>query len=63
MGLSGSEQGPVAGSCKHGNEPSVSIKVGNYYSLRLDLHFVLVSCKIPEQSRFNCLQCRLTMKV
>jgi hypothetical protein len=25
--LSGSGYGPVAGSCKHGNDPSVSIKV------------------------------------
>jgi hypothetical protein len=27
---SGSGQGPVAGSCEHGNEPSGSIKVGEF---------------------------------
>jgi hypothetical protein len=27
---SGSEQGPVAGSCEHGNEPSGSVKVGEF---------------------------------
>jgi hypothetical protein len=26
---SGSEEGPVAVSCEHGNEPSSSIKAGN----------------------------------
>jgi hypothetical protein len=27
---SGSTQGPVAGSCEHGNEPSGSIKCGEF---------------------------------
>jgi hypothetical protein len=27
---SGSRHGPVAGSCEHGNETSVSIKGGNF---------------------------------
>jgi hypothetical protein len=31
--LSGSEYGPVAGSCEHGNESSVSIKAGRFSSL------------------------------
>jgi hypothetical protein len=30
LDLSGSEQGPVVGSCEHGNEPSGSIKSGEY---------------------------------
>jgi hypothetical protein len=29
---SGSEYGPVAGSCKHGDEPSGSIKGGEFFS-------------------------------
>jgi hypothetical protein len=28
--LSGSEDGPVAGPCEHGNEPSGAIKRGNF---------------------------------
>jgi hypothetical protein len=28
---SGSGQGPFAGSCEHGNEPSVSIKCGEFF--------------------------------
>jgi hypothetical protein len=27
-----SGQGPVAGSCKHGNEPSDSIKGGSFFT-------------------------------
>jgi hypothetical protein len=30
LDTSGSRQGPVAGSCEHGNEPSASIKTGNF---------------------------------
>jgi hypothetical protein len=32
MDSSGSVYGPMAGSCEHGNEHSVSIKVGNLTS-------------------------------
>jgi hypothetical protein len=39
MDLSGSELGPVEGSCEHGNETSVSIKctIGGF-SRRAQLH-------------------------
>jgi hypothetical protein len=31
LNSSGSEQGPVASSCEHGNEPSASIKDGEFF--------------------------------
>jgi len=30
LDASGSGQGPVAGSCEHGHEPSVSVKGGEF---------------------------------
>jgi hypothetical protein len=34
MELSDSGQGQVAGSCEHGNEPSCSVKCGEFFDCR-----------------------------
>jgi hypothetical protein len=56
---SGSGYGPVAGSCEHGNEPSGSIKVGefldylNFYWLsRMTLLHVVIYIKVIDSGGF-----------
>jgi len=39
LDASGSEEGPVAGCCEHGNEPLGSIKAGNFLTRLVTVSF------------------------
>jgi hypothetical protein len=50
---SDTRQGPVAGSCEHGNEPSVSIRGGEFLDFLSDYQ-LFKKGSVPRTSSFIC---------
>lgn len=50
----GSRQSPVAGSCEHGSQPSVSIKIGKFLDQKSDYQLFKKDCVPWSYRLINC---------